>query len=348
MFRSVIATLGAALILTPAALLSPGAVSSAATADDGYPPGTTLYPARLERGLNTPLLHTEGNVIVDRRTRIRVPGVSYMWLLGRLGRSYLLQTADADLENYAVQLVRRDSSRRILQRFGDRTTPVASADGEHLALVTPDRPNTRIRVVKTRTGELVRVRTFASYGLEVADYGIRRMVVSDYNGKRTFWWNPGTGQQTRIVARPAWLVDISANRMVVSVPDPEADYLECQRTVNLRRPSVVLWRSCQDRPLTFSPDGRRMLTTFIDSDGIGPGLVQYRRQDGRVVRTYRAGQYFGFLEWESERRVLLQVAGERYAAAVRCAPARECRRASRLYRVGSGVEPWPNMTWSFP
>ena len=342
MVRSLVVTLGVALALLPGAVASP----SGAAAGSGSPEGTTLYPGLIARGADTPLLHMQEEVVVDGRVRVPVRGAANAWMLGRVGRDYLVETADADFNRFAVRLVRRDGSHRVLQRFGQRTTPVPSADGKRLALVTLDRPGTRIRVVRTRTGALVRQRTFASYGVEVTDYGLRRMVITGLRD-RTFWWNPQTGRRTLLVARPAW-ADIEANRLVVRVPHPKVKYEECQRTVELSRPSVLLWRSCRDRPLTFSPDGRRMLTTDIRSDGIGPSFVQVRRVHGGLVRTYRAPGFFGFVEWEGNRRVLLQPVGPTYTAAVRCVPTGGCHRASRLYRSAGVTNPVETMRWSFP
>jgi len=349
MFRTVIATVAAALVLAPASLVDAGAASGSSgdVLDDGYPRGTTLRPARLERGQATPLLHSEKEVIVDGDLRIPVSGVANYWMLGRVGRDYLLQTAGPDFMRYAVMLVRRDGSRRVLQRFGQRTTPVPSADGRRLALVTLDRPNTRIRVVRTRSGKLVREATFPSYGAEVSDYGDRRMVVTGVNS-RTLWWDPVTGRRLLIVPRSA-SADIAANRLVVSIPHPTTQYEECVKLVELRRPTVELWRSCQDRPQFFSPDGRRMVTTSILADGLGPSVIQVRRVDGKVLRTYRPPSFFGFVEWETNHSLLLQPIGSRYAAAVRCFVGGECRRASRLYKgFGDNPEPLQSMRWTFP
>jgi hypothetical protein len=52
----------------------------------------------------------------------------------------------------------------------------------------------------------------------------------------------------------------------------------------------VLWRSCQDTPGAFSPDASRMITWYISTDGFGPSVVQVRRADGTVLRTYRAAR----------------------------------------------------------
>lgn len=338
MLRPLVLALGVALALAPA-------VAPSVAAGSGYPEGTTLYPGRIARGADTSLLHMQQEVIVDGRTRVPVRGFPTVWLLGRVGRGYLVETVSADFNRYAVRLVHRDGTRRLLQRFGQLTTPVPSADGEHLALVTLDRPDTRIRVVETRTGALVRQRAFSSYGATVTDYGVRRMVVTGVHD-RTLWWNPQTDRRTPIVSRPAW-ADISADRLVVWVgqqPEPTS----CQKTVRLSRPSVVLWRSCRNGPLAFSPDGSRMVTSYIMVDGLGPDLVQVRDAHGRLLRTYRAPGYFGFVEWESNSRVLLQPVGRTYVAAVRCAPAGGCLRASRLYRSGGVMDPVQTMRWTFP
>jgi hypothetical protein len=348
MIRSVIAALAAAL-LSSLALAPPSTGSASSVAqvpDDGYPRGTTLYPGRLDPGPPTRLLHTEEEVIVDGDLRVPVTDLRNMWILGKVGDDYLVNASGPNFARSRVVLVRPDGSRRVLQTFGQRTTAVPSSDGRHLALVTFERPNTRIRVVRTRTGALVRERVFPSYGLEVSDYGLRRMVLTGLRS-RTYWWNPHAGRLRLIVPRPA-AAHIAADRLVITVPHPRIDYEVCIETARLSRPSVRLWRSCRNWPFAFSPDGRRMATVNIQSDGIGPSLVQVRRQDGKLLKTYRPPSFFGFVEWESDRRLLLQPIGRTYAAAVRCGPV-QCRRISKLYAGHGGqLDPPFDMRWSFP
>lgn len=345
MSRSVVAAVCAAVLL-PGMLAVSAVPAALAGSGDGYPAGTTLYPGELVRGADTPLLHTENKAVVDGRTRVPVTGIPHFWMLGRVGRGYLLQTADKSFENYAVVRVHRDGTRRVLARFDSRTTATASADGSHFALVTLGRRATRIRVVATRSGGLVGQRRFGSSGVQISAYGLHRMVITGLRN-RTYWWNPGANRLTLLVARPA-VADIGANRLVVNTADPKDPFGACQRTVELSRPSVVLWRSCQDRPLAFSPDGTRMVTIFIGTDGIGPSAVQIRRQGGRVLRTLRAPMFFGFVEWESNHRLLLQPVGRKYVAAVRCRSRGECVRASRLYPSPGTFDPPTSMSWSFP
>ena len=47
-----------------------------------------------------------------------------------------------------------------------------------------------------------------------------------------------------------------------------------------RTPPRRLWKSCTERVEAFSPDGKRMATISILSDGIGPSVVQEREIDG--------------------------------------------------------------------
>jgi hypothetical protein len=352
MFRSVVAAVAAAL-LTSLALTTPGTASastpgaaSAAALDDGYPRGTTLYPGRLDQGPPTPLLHTEEEVIVDGDVRVPVTDLGNMWILGKVGDDYLVNALGPPDGPSRVVLVRPNGTRRVLQTIGQRTTAIPSANGRHLALMTYERRNaTRIRVVRTRTGALVRERVFRSY-FEISDYGLRRMVLTGLRS-RTYWWNPHTNRLRLLVPRPA-AAHIAADRLVITVPHPRIDYEVCVETARLSRPSVRLWRSCRNWPIAFSPDGRRMATVNIHSDGVGPSLVQVRRQDGKLLKTYRPPSFFGFVVWETDRRLLLQPIGPRYAAAVRCGPV-ECRRISKLYPGHGGqLDPPFAMRWSFP
>lgn len=307
----------------------------------------TLFPGQLQRGPDTSLLRMEEEVIVDGDLRIPVEGPAHMWMMGRIGRGYLISAADAEFERYSVQLVRRDGERRVLERFGQRTSATPSADGRHLALTTWVRRTTRIRIVRTRTGDVVRDRTFASIGAEVSDYGHRRLVISDIRGGGTYWWTPATNRLRLIVPKPA-RADISADRLVVMLWGKAPLYEDCQKTVRLSRPSEVIWRSCRDVPLTFSPDATRMVTMDIRTDGIGAGELRVRKAHGGLLQSYRAPMWFGFAEWESDTELLLQPVGRHHLAAVRCDVRRGCERASRLYEAPGTYDPPETMRWSFP
>jgi hypothetical protein len=330
----------ATLVAVPLSLTGP-----AAGAD--YPAGERINPGALEVGPPTRLLHVEGNTIVDGDTRVRVPGAN-VWMLGRSGADYLVLTSNADYRRWLVLRVTADGSRtRVAGGPSDQPVAVLADGGAHLVLQTYTRDDrVLLRVVDTVRGVVVRKRAF---GIAVSplDFGKRRMVLTEWGRRplqqRTFWWNPFTNRVAKIADRPGYIADVSSDRVGVFLRDP---YLGgCQKVMTLSAPRARLWRSCQDRALSFSPTGRRMVTTHILSDGPGPNLVQVRAARGRVLDTYRA-RWFGLDVWENDQRLLLQVANARAVGVVRCT-LRACERVSALYRT-DGRDPWMAMpSWTF-
>lgn len=341
-----------AVLLTSTLLAGTAAGSTSATAgqssgpDDGYPAGTRLHPARLDRGPDTRLLHAERRVIVDGDRRVRVHTPDRISLLGRTGRQYVVVAFDRSYEHWQVLRVKRSGETVRLAR-GRRFVPdpVLSADGSHVALMSMIGRRTRIKVVDTGSGEVLRDRRFRG-AVEIEDYGTRRLLLDRFAFGRTstFWWNPHNNRQRRITGKAAYIADIAADRLGVITRD-DVDGL-CQKVVRLSRPGHTLWSSCSERALAFSATGRRMVTTNINADGLGPRVVQVRGRHGAVQHTYRA-DYFGFLRWESDRHLLMEVGGSRTTAAVRCDASGGCELGSRLYHNGKR-QPYNVMHWSLP
>lgn len=334
---------GALAALTVTALV--GAVAPAATAA----PDRTLRPARIERGPAVTALHMRGHTIVDpvRDRKVRVTGFERTWLLGRHRNTYLVLAGDEGLANWQLLRVRPDGEPRAL-RSGRRYAPemVLSADGSHVALWrTAHRSDrTRITVVHSRTGDVLRSRWFRGFP-SVADYGPRRLVLSRWgrHHSNTSWWNPHNNVRRPIIANPSGLVDIEADRLTYYDGDPYQG--GCQHVVRLSAPDEEVWQSCEDRVFAFSPHGRRMVTGHILTDGLGPNEVRLRGARGRLLATFHA-QWFGFLHFENERRLLVEAVGKRYIAAVRCTP-EDCERVSKLHdRRGDRRD--LGMDWSFP
>jgi hypothetical protein len=202
----------------------------------------------------------------------------------------------------------------------------------------------RLTVRDSVTGEVVRSRSFP-YAVDVLDYSEGRMVLSEFTSarSRTFWWNAESNSTGRISKRPSYFADIAANRLGQFLGDPYQG--GCQRVVKLSRPGVEVWRSCRDRVFSVSPDARRMVTGHILTDGPGPRVIQVRAGGGRVLETYRS-EWFGFMEWETNRKLLLAASGPSSVAAVRCTLA-ACERASKTYKR-DGRDPWEVMRWAFP
>jgi hypothetical protein len=335
----------AALLLATLVTAPLAATTSAAGAD--YPTGERINPGALEVGPPTRLLHAEGNTIVDGATRVDVPGAN-VWMLGRSGGDYLVLTSNADYRRWRVLRVAADGTRtRVAGGSGDQPVAVLADGGAHMVLQTYNRyDRVVLRVVDTADGAVARRRTFPT-SVSPLDFGTRRMVLTQWGRRpqqqRTFWWNPFTNRVAKIADRPGYVADISADRVGVFLRDP---YLGgCQKVMTLAAPRTKLWRSCDDRALSFSPTGKRMVTTHILSDGPGPNLVQVRAARGRVLDTYRAA-WFGFDVWENDQKLLLQVANARAVGVVRCT-LRSCERVSKLYLTG-GRDPWTAMpVWTF-
>jgi len=186
----------------------------------------------------------------------------------------------------------------------------------------------RTHVVDARTGRQIVSRDFPRY-TGVLDVDGGRAVLFSMAPARTLWWNFVADTTRPILRRGAGAADIGADRLSTFTGDPYQG--GCTVVSSLRRPRQVLWRSCEDRPIAFSPNGRRMVTTDILSDGLGPGEVTARTtKGGKRLAAYRA-YWFGAIAWETDRALLMDANTRRRAATVRCVVA-ECERASAVRR----------------
>lgn len=327
------------------------ASAPSATASD-YPRGERINPGALEAGPATPLLHLAGRTITDGDTTVKVTGSPSVTLVGRVGQDYLVMTSDQDSQDpytpgWQLRRVTRAGEQTVLTG-GPKDQPeqaLLAQGGAHVVLERYRDGSSILRVLDTATGDLVAKRTVPN--ASVLAFGQRRMVISQWENRsvrsRTFWWHPFSGKTTQIAGKTGYNADVSSDRLGLFTDDPYAG--GCQRVVRLSRPSEVIWRSCNDLALAFSPTGARMVTTHILMDGPGPFMVQVRGARGRLLDTYRS-EWFGAIHWESDRKLLLQAAGRKTVAMTRCT-LRSCERISPLRRLGD-KEAWEVMpVWHF-
>ena len=111
-------------------------------------------------------------------------------------------------------------------------------------------------------------------------------------------WDTTTGTVTRITRRPANIVDIGNDLLASYTKDPYLD--GCVVLTTLSDPKTRLWKSCTERIDAISPDGDRMATVHILSDGIGPGEVWEREIDGTLLGDYTTG-WFGRIGFEDRQ-----------------------------------------------
>ncbi len=247
-------------------------------------------------------------------------------LFGTSGTAYVVAVSRADGSGARILRVRPDGSTRTLIKGQDAWSTLLSDDGEAL-LTSPyvSAKRTVVRVLDARTGELVRKRAFPG-SATVLDADDGRAVIGRWSPDRTFWWDYTTDETERINDRVGYTADIAAGRLASLTGDPYQG--GCSVVTDLGARPTTLWRSCGERADEFSPDGSRVATVHILSDGIGPSRVTVRTTDGgKKLASYDVKGWFGRLHWESDTALLLDTYGQKKWATVRC-DVGTCDRAS--------------------
>ncbi len=284
-------------------------------------PTVEIRRCSLERGTNATVPRLDDDVITDGDVRVPAPKGSY--LLGESAGEYVV------VGNRAIVRVAKDGSTEEVTRTAADAQPMLSRDGEHVILVrTSGNGRSRIRVLDAQTGDLVARRVFSAYA-RVLDATEGRLVLTASKPARTQWWNFLSDATAPIASRLGGRVDILADRVATFTDDPYNG--GCTVVTSLRRPARVLWRSCTEAVAAFSPNGARMATMYILTDGLGPGAVHARRTNGGARIASYTARWFGSIEWETNRALLLDANTKRRAADVRCV-AGDCERASALRR----------------
>jgi hypothetical protein len=308
-------------LLAGVALLLAAAPASASV------PTTEITPGDLPRGEDIAIPHLEGRVIVDGDTRVRV-SAPRVELLGKSGTSYVVHTSSADgSSNGRTYRVLPDGTKTLLGRAKDASELLLTDDGDHLVrthMLSHER--TALRVTDVDSGDVVATRTFGAW-LSSLDAADGRVVLSGWSPARTFWWSFVSDKTRQVVGRTGGVADIGADRLGSYTGDPYAG--GCYVISSLKEPADVLWRTCGERAVAFSPDGHRVATVGIVDDGIGPAQVTVRRVNRGATLARYATKWFGDIRWESATALLLDANGERKSATARCVLT-DCERASDL------------------
>ncbi|WP_180936457.1 hypothetical protein [Nocardioides ungokensis] len=203
-----------------------------------------------------------------------------------------------------------------------------SDDGLQLFEAVQRSGSSVVTVRDAATGDRVTGRTFRGY-VRVLDAAAGRAVLGASAPSRTFRWNTATDTTSRINGDEGYFADIRADRLAsfVAAPGDTA----CGDVTTLTGARTTLWRSCRQAVLATSPNGRRLLTQSLVTDGPVGQLSMYT-DHGRRLATYRTPGSFGPGAWESNRSVLITAYGTRKTAIVRCG-VDACERASE--QIGS-------------
>lgn len=288
----------------------------------GDAPTTTVdlsRPGTLTRGDDVRIAHLEGNVVVDGGRRIEVRNVVH--LLGETGDDYVVSTKSRR-GKYRIKRVSVTSEQWVLLTGREALYVDLSSDGEHL-LRNDNRRRATISVYDATDGTPVTSGRFGDYGF-VVDAADGTAVMSSWERDRTVLWDFVDGGRTLVAEEVAYNADLAADRLATYTGDPYNG--GCTEVSTLSAPDELLWESCQQKVATFSPDGERMVTMHILTDGVGPGEVDLRAVDGSTLVTYTS-RWFGQIEWEDDDTVLLDANSRRNGATVRC-DLDVCERAS--------------------
>ena len=318
-----LASVAAAAASTLALLLVAAAPASAV-------PVTVLKPADLPRGPDVAIPHLEGKTVVDGSVRVRIRAGQVV-LLGTSGPDYVVATSDANGDgHFRTFRVTSSGERTPLLRGIPVFDMVLSRDGTRIGLASGSTADhTRLRVWSAANGDRQAARRFPG-SVSILDFDARRMVLGSFGPDRSYWWNSHTDATRRITDRAGYNADIRADRLAVYTKDPYRG--GCSVVSRLSAPHSSLWKSCRDRVQVFAPSGGRLASIPILTDGLGPRDVFLRSTGGRLHAHYRTAGWFGAIDWESARALLLDTNGTVKSATVRCV-VRDCERASRLRPV---------------
>jgi hypothetical protein len=294
-------------------------------------PTVELQPDRLGRGPDIAIPHIEDGDFVDGSRRVELPG-TVAEVVGPSGDAWVLATHRTnkvgEWRNQRVVRVEADGSVREVLRDVDPSTLVLSEDGSRLVGPTTSDRRTSIRVWSATDGSVVAERTFSGYPAVVA--ADARKVLVDTT-KRLAVWKVGAGRVQTVTKRGTGLASLEHDLVATYTKDP---YLGgCTELVRLSDLDEVVWRSCKERVAALSPDGTRMVTFGILTDGLGPGEVSLRTIGGKKLATWTTNWFSGW-EWESPDTLLLDVNGQRKASTVRCTLA-SCENATDPVKVST-------------
>lgn len=300
-------TLLTSTLLTGAALAGPAQAAA---------PAVDLQPERLARGADVAVAHIADGVLVDGARRVELPGTDAD-LLGASGDAWVVSTwrttAVGETRARRVVRVEADGSLRELLRPADAHATMLSEDGSRLVAVPgPGSRRSPVVVWSATDGSEIASRTFRHYPEVVAADGRRVLVRTT---ERLLWWRVGRDSVRTVTRALSGAASIEHDLLATYTKDP---YLGgCTQLVRLSDRDEVLWTSCRDRVAAFSPDGTRMLTFHLLTDGVGPGELRLREVDGTRLATYTTSWFSGW-GWESPDTVLLDVNGAKRFATVRC------------------------------
>jgi hypothetical protein len=314
-------------LLTATALLVLAAPLLAAAPSTAAPAQVRIKPGALERGPDPLGAHLDGRTIHDGSVRVRLSAPRVL-LYGKWNQFYIVATGNEQWGNVKLKRVAKSGNTKLLVAGVDPFNTDLDSDGGQVAYSygdTTQRPT--IGVYDFVQKAEVISRSFSSLP-RLLDFDLGRVIASFWSFRvKTITWDTVIDTTSRVNRKRANYASIGHNLLGYFGKDPQ--FGGCQVLAHLGNPTNVEWSSCSERIEAVSPDGRRVATIPLLSDGIGPADIRVRRAGGTALAHYTIDGWFGSITWETGTKLLMQSNGAVKAALVRCKVA-DCNRAGRL------------------
>jgi hypothetical protein len=315
------------LITTTTALLALSAPLLVMGAASAAPVEVAIKPGTIKRGPDIADVHLDGTTIVDGDIKVPLKAKKAM-LYGRWGKYYIVATGDSGWGNVRLLRVAPSGGTKLIREFVDPFNTVLDSDAGQVAYSMGDATQKPvIEVYDLQQKEEVAVNSFGSLP-QVLDFDEGIVVASFWSFRvKTITWNTVSDDTVKVNRKRSNYASVVHNLLGFYSKDPYNG--GCQVLARLDDLNVVRWNSCDERIDAVSPDGKRVATIPLLSDGIGPADVIVRKIGGAPLAHYTIGGYFGRVWWETSTALLMEANGRTQAAVVRCDLA-ICDRATDL------------------
>ena len=316
------------LLTTTAALLALAAPLLAAAPSNAAPPDVAIKPGAISAGTRHRRDAPRGQDDRRRRRPRHAQGAAGAALRQVRTTCTSPRPATSEWGNVKLWQVSASGATKKLASFIDPFNTLLDADGGQVAYSYGDSTSKpTIAVYDLALKDEVSVNAFASLPT-LLDFDEGSVVASFSDFKiKTIRWDTVSDETVRLNTKFSNFASQAHDLLGFFSKDPFDG--GCQVLAHLSDLTDVLWTNCDERIEAISPDGKRVATIALLSDGIGPADVMVRKIGGAPVVHYSINGWFGRIWWETGTKLLMESNGNTLSATVRCKVA-VCNRATDL------------------
>ena len=321
------------LLTTTTALLALAAPLLAAAPSTAAPAEVAIKPGALKRGPDVAGAHLDGKTIHDGDVSVTLKAPRVM-LYGKWNKYYVVATGDREWGNVKLLRVSAAGVTKKLAEFIDPFNTLLDSDGGQVAYSygdSTDKPT--IAVYDLLQEHEVSINAFTSIP-RLLDFDEGLVVASFWDFKiKTLTWDTVADHIEKVNSKRANYASKAHDLLGFFSKAPDSG--GCQVLTHLSDPTDVIWTNCDERIEAVSPDGKRVATIPLLTDGLGAADVLVRKIGGAPVVHYSINGWFGRIWWETPTKLLMEANGKTKSATVRC-KVELCNRATAL-------SPTPNL-----